>query len=160
MSNQTVMAQLRYLLPGDERPVYHASTGGEAAALKINARFEDREVEIHDARALPVQPTLDRQGFELRTHTTRVDDFYQLEATRELYEQEIRELVLQATRAEHAQVFDHTLRSDSGEVRGQRGTREVASVIHNDYSDASAVKRLRDLLPAKHRRYPRAQTPR
>ncbi len=44
-------------------------------------------------------------------------------------------------------VFDHTLRSDSRDLRGQHSTREPASVIHNDYSDASAVKRLRDLLP-------------
>jgi hypothetical protein len=49
-------------------------------------------------------------------------------------------------------VFDHTLRSDSRDIRGEHSTREPASVIHNDYSDASAVRRLRDLLPAEEAR--------
>jgi len=33
------------------------------------------------------------------------------------------------------------------EVRGERTTREPASVIHNDYTDASARRRLLDILP-------------
>ena len=57
-------------------------------------------------------------------------------------------MVVEATGAESALVFDHTLRSDSRDVRGKHTTREPASVIHNDYTDASAVRRLRVLLPA------------
>ena len=34
------------------------------------------------------------------------------------------------------------------DVRGQRTTREPAAVIHNDYTDASALTRLHDLLSA------------
>jgi hypothetical protein len=70
-----------------------------------------------------------------------------LETFRSLYEAEITSLVLTVSGGTEALVFDHTLRSDSPEVRGQHSTRETASVIHNDYTDASAVKRVRDLLP-------------
>ncbi len=81
-------------------------------------------------------------------HATQADDFYALESVRDLYEAEIIELVLTASGGAEALVFDHTLRSDSRDVRGARRSREPAHVIHNDYTDASAVQRLRDLLPA------------
>jgi hypothetical protein len=145
--SQDVFSTLRYLLPGNERPVYIASTGGADASLDIAAEFEDREVLVRDARALDTPPALDREGFELRIHHSAVEDFYQLEPVRDAYEAEIRQCVLEATGASAARVFDHTLRSDSPEIRGERNTREAAAVIHNDYTDASAVKRLRDLLP-------------
>ena len=145
MSN--VIANLRYLVPGIERPVYVASEGGANAALSIDARFEEREGSIRDARQLDRPASLDRQGFSLLPHATRVSDFYVIESVRESYEAEIIELVLKATGAAAAQVFDHTLRSDSSHIRGRRSTREPATVIHNDYTDASAAQRLRDILP-------------
>ena len=148
MSQFTVQADIRYLVPGPERPVYIASEGGADAALKIGAEFEDRSVTIADARQLDPPPALDRQGFSLVSAATRVTDFYRLDAEQSAYEAEIARLVLDATGGSDALVFDHTLRSDSARVRGERTTREPASVIHNDYTDASAEKRLRDLLPA------------
>jgi hypothetical protein len=143
-----VTANLRYLVPGESRPVYIASRGGADAALKIGADFEDHTVVIHDARQLEQPADLDRQGFTLRRQDTQVEDFYALEASRDIYEAEIMALVLSVTGAAQALVFDHTLRSDSPDIRGAQTTREPAAVIHNDYSDASAAQRLRDLLPA------------
>jgi hypothetical protein len=140
-------ARLRYLVPTGERPVYIASTPGADAALDIGASFEDHDVLIRDARRLSPEATLDRQGFSLVRHHTSVVDFYTLEASRADYEDEITRLILAATGGSGALVFDHTLRSDSRDVRGRRSTREPASVIHNDYTDASARKRLLDLLP-------------
>ena len=149
MSNMDVITSLRYLVPGAERPVYFASQGGADAALKIGARFEDREVLVHDARQLDPPASLARQGFTLLPQATSVVDFYALEPVRVEYEAELVELVLSATRAADAKVFDHTLRSDSRDVRGQRATREPATVIHNDYTHASARKRLCDMLTAE-----------
>lgn len=147
MMNPGVLAHLRYLVPSGEKPIYIASRGGADAALNIGAEFEDHEVTIHDARKLDPGASLDRQGFTLLPHATRVEDFYTLETVRATYEAEITELVLAASGGAEALVFDHTLRSDSRDIRGERSTREPASVIHNDYTDASALKRLRDLLP-------------
>lgn len=144
-----VTATLRYLRPGAERPIYHASEGGADAALRIGAEFDEHTVAIYNARQLQPPPSLDRQGFCLVDHRTRVDDFYRLDPARPAYEAEIRSLVLAASGGREALVFDHTLRSDSRAIRGAHGTREPASVIHNDYTDASAAKRLRDLLPAE-----------
>jgi hypothetical protein len=148
MNHPDLQASVRYLVRGEGKPVYIASRGGADAALHIGAEFEDREVNIHDARQLRPPASLDQQGFTLVPHATRVKDFYDLESVQERYEAEIIELVVQATAAVDALVFDHTLRSDSRDIRGDRLTREPAAVIHNDYTDASAVKRLRDLLSA------------
>ena len=148
MTNPGVLATIRYLVPSGEKPIYIASRGGADAALHIGAEFEDREVTIHDARQLQPPASLDRQGFTLRPQATQVEDFYALETVRALYEAEITKLALAASGGAEALVFDHTLRSDARDIRGERATREPASVIHNDYTDASAVKRLRDLLPA------------
>jgi len=145
MTAAYVTANVRYLRPGLARPVYFASQGGADAALSIEAEFDDCLVTIADARKLQPPATLDREGFCLVRHVTDVKDFYTLDE--EQYEAEIRALVLGATGGESALVFDHTLRSDSPDVRGERTIREPASVIHNDYSDASAAKRLQDLLP-------------
>ena len=79
---------------------------------------------------------------------TSVSDFYRLDEQLDVYEEEIRQLVLRYTGAVDALVFDHTRRSDSPAVRERYETREAASVIHNDYTDTSARKRLEDLMPA------------
>lgn len=147
MAETDVTTTLRYLVPGVEKPIYIASEGGVDAALSIAAEFEDREVTIYDARKLASPPTLDHQGFSLLPHPSGIEDFYELEKVRLQYEAQISELVLSVTGAKDVLVFDHTLRSDARDIRGEHSTREPASVIHNDYTDASAARRLRDQLP-------------
>ncbi len=139
-------ASLRYMVPTDEKPVYVASQGGAQAQLSISVEFEDREVEIHDARLLEYPPGLEEQGFKLCGQTTQIADFYQLDRIQVQYEAELEELLLRETGGRELLIFDHTLRSSSNDVRAERSTREPATVIHNDYTDASAQQRLRDLL--------------
>ena len=52
----------------------------------------------------------------------------------------------ETTGASHVVVFDNTRRSDATAIRGARKTREPSAVVHNDYTDASARKRVRDIL--------------
>jgi hypothetical protein len=149
MSNHVTKARIRYLVPSGDKPVYIASRGGADAALNIGAEFEERAVDMHNARCLRPSASLDRQGFSLARHATKVQDFYDLDAIRSTYEAEIIERVLDATGGAAARVFDHTLRSDSRDVRGARRSREPAHVVHNDYTDGSAGTRLRQVLPAE-----------
>lgn len=148
MGQSSTQAALRYLIPTGEKPIYIASEGGADAQLSINADFEDKVVDITDARQLHPSASLDKQGFELHRHLSSVDDFYAAARQPTPYEAELRELVLAITGGHELLVFDHTLRSDSPAIRRQHNIRETASVIHNDYTEASAEKRLRDLLPA------------
>lgn len=146
MSPFDVTATVRYLMSTDQRPIYFASRAGADAQFDIDVGFDARDVTISDARSMSPQPGLDVQGFALLSHSTKVTDFYDLEAQRETYQRELTTLVCDALGADAARVFDHTLRSDSSTVRGARNTREPAGFIHNDYTDSSARKRLYDVL--------------
>jgi hypothetical protein len=149
MTTSGVVASIRYLVPSGTKPIYIASRGGADAALRIGAEFGDREVFIHDARQMGQAARLDREGFSLQEHVSGVDDFYISELVQARYGEEIGKLVVSVSGASEALVFDHTLRSDSRTIRSEHSIREPASVIHNDYTDASAEKRLRDLLPGQ-----------
>ena len=80
MNKPSPQAQLRYLIPSGEKPIYIASQGGAEAQLNINASFEDKVVDIADARQLKLPASLDREGFALHRHSSRVTDFYSLAA--------------------------------------------------------------------------------
>jgi len=144
----TIQSELGYLVPSTEKPIYIASQGGAAAQLQISAKFAPQVITICDAREIVPAPTLDKEGFALVRHQSSVTDFYDDAQIRDIYEREAAALVQEATGASHVVVFDNTRRSDAPAIRGARNTREPSAVVHNDYTDASARKRLRDVLPA------------
>ena len=145
--SKTIQTELGYLIPSKEKPVYFASQGGSAAELKIAAKIVPHTVTISDARDKVPAPTLDKEGFAVVDHATSVTDFYDDAQIRDVYEREAAALVKEITGASQVVVFDNTRRSDATEIRGARNTREPSAVVHNDYTDASAQKRLRDVLP-------------
>lgn len=146
ITDQSTRASIRYLVPGDDKPVYFASQGGADAQLSVNAEFKDVEVPIHDARVLETSTSLNREGFELHEHESSVTNFYDIENQKTAYERELEELVLPILGGKAIHIFDHTLRSDSAEIRATHKTREAAAIVHNDYTITSAHKRLKDLL--------------
>ncbi len=145
--SKTIHAELGYLVPSEGKPVYFASQGGSQAELKIAAKIVPHDVAIADAREKSPTPTLDKEGFTLVDHVSSVTDFYDDAQIRDRYEREAADLVQRLTGASHVVVFDNTRRSDAQTIRGARNTREPSAVVHNDYTDASAEKRLRDILP-------------
>jgi hypothetical protein len=145
--SKTIQTELGYLVPSKERPVYFASQAGAEAQLDIAAKIAPRTISVSDARELTPKPTLDREGFMLVDHVSTVTDFYDDAQIRTIYEQEVIALVRKVTGAAHVVVFDNTRRSDASSIRGERNTREPSAIVHNDYTDASAEKRLHDILP-------------
>src|SRR5262249_57145061 len=59
-------------------------------------------------------------------------------------EVEVEARVRGATGAVRVEIFDHTRRAASVEVRKERLIREPASIVHNDYTARSGPKRLCD----------------
>ena len=143
----TIQTELGYLIPSKEKPIYVASQGGAEAQLNIAAKIAPHVVSISDARENVPAPTLDKEGFILVDHVTSVTDFYDDAQVRDVYEREAAALVQEITGASHVVVFDNTRRSDAMAIRGARNTREPSAVVHNDYTDASARQRVRDVLP-------------
>jgi hypothetical protein len=105
-------------------------------------------VAIADARSLPEPPRLDREGFALLQHETRISDFYETAAVERIYYAEVVDMLKRATRATEVHVFDHTLRVEDEAKRRALGTRLPVSVVHNDYTEKSGPQRVQDLLGA------------
>jgi len=143
----SVRASLNYVVKTGEPIVIRPSVAGGAPGER-QGRFEERIVEIRDGRPLIGSLSLDREGFELVRHRTAVADFHDADTLRTVYNPEIEKLVVDATGAARAVVFDHTLRSDSEETRTRLKLREPVQGVHNDYTPRSGPQRVRDLFPA------------
>ena len=145
--SRAVKATLKYLVDGQEKPVFHASQGGGDTTQYIG-RYENRPVTLRDGRAWPGRFSLDREGFLLVRHDTAVSDFYDRAQISAVHDGEIERLIKQEAGASRVVIFDHTLRADAQATRERHQIREPATIVHNDYTARSAPRRVRDLLPA------------
>jgi len=143
-----VTAALTYLVDTGVKPVTYPSVAGGDGVSRWAGRQEEHLVAIHDGRAAAEPFDLDRQGFALVRHDTAVTDFYDDAEIETVYEAEVENLVKAVTGASRVVVFDHTRRTDSAALREEKGIREPAGNVHNDYTARSAPQRVRDLLPA------------
>lgn len=141
-----VMAKLVYLVDTGEKPVAHASVGG-GDTTDYTGQMDERTVAIRDGRAKPDGFDLDREGFALAAHETAVTDFYDDAQIEAVYNAEIERLVAQVTGASRVVIFDHTRRAASQNMQAEKGVREPATMVHNDYTDRSGPQRVRDILP-------------
>jgi hypothetical protein len=112
-----------------------------------SARTVKHAMRILDGRAVRDRITLDREGFALADHKTRMTDFYNPEEVRRVYYPEVEQLVKEATGAARVVVFDHNVRCRPMAKRGDAGVREPVKFAHNDYTLKSGPQRVRDLLP-------------
>ncbi|MEQ8666894.1 MAG: CmcJ/NvfI family oxidoreductase [Rhodospirillales bacterium] len=142
----TFQATLRFLAPSERNPVYRASEGGADAQLELDGEFEDHIVDIENGRLASRPPTIDREAFALLEHTSDVGDFYDDRQINTVYTSEVERIVRDATGAARTHAFDHTRRAASRDARGQFGTREPSTVVHNDYTDKSGPQRVRDIM--------------
>jgi hypothetical protein len=140
-----VEADLNYLLYTGQRPVGYAYPAPPGVPQQSGAPLATR-VRIANARALPEPPSLDRQGFELRSAPSAVSDFSDSKAIVEHYYPETQRLLRAVTGAARVVVFDHTLRLG---VPGhaEEGVREPVRRVHNDQTFVSGPRRVRDHLP-------------
>ena len=141
-----VTATVQYIHEGGDQAAYHASEAGGAAATH-DGRFDSREVQIKDARRAEAVFDLDHEGFQLVPQASAVTDFYDDEQLASIYNAEVTALIKQITGARRVDVFDHTRRAATDQLRRTVKSREPSSVIHNDYTEWSAEQRLRTLLP-------------
>ena len=133
-----VTATLNYVRPGAEKPkryLYKRPDG-----LIWTGIDDPRAVAIADGRGHAGDYTLDGSGFSLLRAPSAVADFGDEAAITGTYYPECAEIVRRATGAAHVHVFDHTL-------RGPDLPRDPVMRVHNDYTDKSAIQRIRDLLP-------------
>jgi hypothetical protein len=143
----SIEAELNYLRHTGARPVNYTFQPPPGVPQR-SGEVDARRVKISNARQESELPTLDRNGFQLLTHVSAVQDFANEDAIRSIYYREAAELIQRATGAVKVVVFDHTRRTaapDAAEV----GLREPATRVHNDQTFVSGPRRVRDHLPAE-----------
>ncbi|MEM7206976.1 MAG: CmcJ/NvfI family oxidoreductase [Pseudomonadota bacterium] len=145
MRNSEFKVELKYLAAGENNAQIRPSVaGGEQASEQ--GEFSMHLVEMHSARGL--ETSLDREGFVVAEHQTRVTDFYDDQQIADVYEDEIAGIVTRTCSAAKVVIFDHTRRASSVNTRQARNIREHASTIHNDYDAESGLQRLREINPS------------
>jgi hypothetical protein len=142
-----VEAVLNYLVDTGEKPaiyLYEPPSG----TPRWTGQSIKHTLPIYDGRAILEQMSLDRQGFQLTHHETKVANFYDAEEVRAVYYPEVEQLLKEVLGAEKVVVFDHNVRCAPMAKRGENGAQEPARVAHNDYTLRSGPQRVQDLLDA------------
>jgi len=139
-------AALTFIVPQDTKPVFEssASTG---TVPKIHFETEDRTVRIEDVRAMAAPATIEKEGFELLTIDTAVDDLNDDEAIKTQYYPEIEDILTKRFGASRVAIFDATRRSDNDTgADNPDGKRGPATRVHVDYTPKSGPQRLKDTI--------------
>jgi len=140
-------ALLNYLADTTETPESYGGVKQSVADQKRKGKYAEHLMPIYNGRAIVDRLSLEREGFVLVNHETKMKNFYDEAEVRSVYYHETEELVKQTSGAKRVLVFDHTLRS------ADMATREALQVsgpvrnVHNDYTEWSGPQRVRDLLP-------------
>ena len=142
-----VEALINYLVESDEKPESYGGIRQTEADRQRKGKYVEHKMPVYDARTIAGQLSLEREGFLLVRHETRVKNFYDAAEVRSIYFQETEALVKQTSGAKRVLVFDHTLRSADMATREEKNISGPVRNAHNDYTEWSGPQRVRDLLP-------------
>jgi hypothetical protein len=128
-----VTAELNYLAPTLGRPRTYAfdPPPGEP---KTTALPEPHQVPIFDARLIAEHISLDREGFALVRHPTKVRSFYDGREVTSVYYPAAEAFIRATLKADRVVIFDHTVRrrvEGASDIRGagprslQRGSMSI-----------------------------------
>ena len=144
-ATDTIRASLNYIVDTGVPPVRYVDWP-EMAHKEIPPQYQLHEVAIRNGR--PVRETfkLDTHGFVFVDHPTRVKDFTDESERKRVYDPEVEKLIKQYSGASEVLVFDHTIRVGDEAARNASGARPPVKGVHNDYTENSAPRRVRDIL--------------
>jgi hypothetical protein len=143
----SVEALLNYLVNTGDKPESYGGVSQAVADQQRKGKYEEHLMPIYNGRTLVKQLSLEREGFVLVNHETKIKNFYDDAEVRSVYFKETEELVKQTSGAKRVLVFDHTLRSADSATREEKQISGPVRNAHNDYTEWSGPQRVRDLLP-------------
>jgi hypothetical protein len=135
-----VRAELLFADPNGEAPTVVVPKDDKGTERR--GGLDLREVLIASGRDAASSFTLDREGFAFLSAASAVGDFEDNAEVERVYYPEIRDIVAAATGAAEVEIFDHTLRVTDPATAYRR----PASHAHNDYTEESGLRRLRDMI--------------
>ena len=142
---QEITAGIPYTVETGEK-LLNESFGPNNIRRRNLGTQELKQVAVRNGRSLADRLSLDKQGFMLVEHRTRVADFFDPAQLQSVYYPEVEHLIKQSAGASRVVIFDHTLRSGDEAERESRLLREPVLSAHNDYTEWSAPQRVRDIL--------------
>jgi hypothetical protein len=141
----TIKARMNYIIDTGTPPVNYIDWPEEEH--KANPpQYEQHEMDIRNGRPLRDTFDLDTHGFVFVTHETQVKDFASEDERKRVYDPECEALIRKCSGASRVHVFDHTIRIGDEQGRTAANARPPVKGVHNDYTERSAPKRLRDIL--------------
>jgi len=144
---ETIEATLNYFVDTGLTPVSLVGAPGGTDTRTGGGGSDPCRVVLRNGRLHADSFALKRNGFRFVHHDTKVADFYNEDEIRRVYYPEMEALIRAETGAKRVVVFDHTLRTPDQERREAAKIRQVVRRVHNDYTEWSAPRRVRDLLP-------------
>jgi hypothetical protein len=141
----TIRAHFNYVVDTGVTPVRYIDWP-EMAHMAVPPQYQQREMSVRDGRPLRDTFNLDTHGFVFVDHATQVTDFTSEAERKSVYEQEVQALIRKHSGAAEVLVFDHTIRVGDEQMQKALDARPPVKGVHNDYTEASAPQRLRDIL--------------
>jgi hypothetical protein len=145
LSTDTIQARMNYIVDTGVPPVRYIDWP-EMMHKEIPPTYKEHTVDIRNGRPLRDSFRLDTHGFVFVDHHTKVTDFTDEAERRRVYDPEVADLIKKYSGASKVVVFDHTIRVGDEKVQQTTGARPPVKGVHNDYTEASAPRRLREIV--------------
>src|SRR5687767_377880 len=145
VSVEAIHAQMNYIVDTGVPPVRYIDWP-EMEHKAILPQYQEHEVTIRNGRPLRDTFRLDTHGFVFTDHLTQVKDFTDESERKRIYDPEVAALIKRHSGASDVVVFDHTIRIGDEKVQQSTGARPPVKGVHNDYTEASAPVRLREIV--------------
>ena len=149
----SVVARIAYLASDDAYVGYRVWPPSSGRTPESPPK-QHYDTPIYDCRAIAGGLDLDDAGFIVRVWRSAVsepEDFYDDEIVRAKYLPEVERMLREAMGALAVFAFDHNVRSAKGAAEGRVGVRAPVDMAHNDYTESSGPRRVREILESKGR---------
>lgn len=141
----TISAQFNYVVDTGVPPVRYIDWP-EMAHKAVPPQYRQHEMRVLNGRPLRGSFNIDTHGFVFADHATQVKEFTDEAERKRVYDAEVQALIMKHSGAASVFVFDHTLRVSDEQMQQKMDARPTVKGVHNDYTEASAPRRLRDFV--------------
>ncbi len=142
----TIEGEILYAVDTGEKLINETMPHGDMSRVR-SGKYESHVMTIRNGRQPGLDLALDRNGFILTEHKTHVADFYDADQIPVVYYPEVEKLIAEKSGASRVVLFDHTVRSGDEGTRKEKLVREPVHSAHNDYTENSGPRRVREILP-------------
>src|SRR5215210_5407120 len=144
-STDTLRASFNYVVPTG-KPAIRYIDWPEMEHNAVPPQYELHEMAVRNGRPLRDTFKFDVHGFVFVDHHTSVHNFADEAERTRVYDPEVQALIKKHSGASHVVVFDHTIRITDDDSQRVSGARPTVKGVHNDYTEDSAPRRLREIV--------------